>query len=147
MNQRPVDPDYLLQFSFPTWERGNKATTKPMSKSPTTLAQEFLEDVVSFPQLLWIHDFPDDESAHDDDLTNRLYADFFAEFERVCAELSQKHGSPLRTGRTDDNLIPLGGLFRFALWSDGGRQFWVAAAHEDRGLPILLMIGRVTKDD
>jgi len=88
------------------------------------------------------HEFSDEASAHDDELTDRLYADFSAEFERVQTELTKQYGSPSRTGQTDDNLIPLNGVFRFAVWPVGDRQLFLAAAHEDRGIPILLILGR-----
>jgi hypothetical protein len=42
-----------------------------MSKSPITLAQELLEGDVDKLKLLRIHDFTDDFSAHDDELTER----------------------------------------------------------------------------
>jgi hypothetical protein len=114
-----------------------------MSKSPTVLAKELLEGDAGGLEELRIHEFTNDESAHDDELTERLYAEFSAEFERVQTELTKPYGPPSRTGQTDDEVIPLNGVFRFAVWPVGDRQLFAAAAHEDRGVPILLMLGTV----
>jgi hypothetical protein len=54
-----------------------------MSKSAPALAIELLKGDSGSLELLRIHDFADDQSAHDDEFTERLYADFSAEFERV----------------------------------------------------------------
>ena len=90
---------------------------------------------------LRIHDFPDDASAHDDALRKRLYQSFSTDFDRAQAELSKKYGPPVRTGKDDDDAIPLNGIFRFAVWDVDGIELYLAAAHEDRGVPILLMMG------
>jgi hypothetical protein len=112
-----------------------------MSRSATTLANELLEAEAGGLEELRIHEFTDDEAAHDTELTDRLHADFSAEFDRVQAELSNRYGAPSRTGEEDDEVIPLNGVFRFAVWQVGDRQLFAAAAHEDRGVPILLMLG------
>jgi hypothetical protein len=46
----------------------------------------------------------------------------------------------------DDDLIPLNGVFRFAEWEVDGKKIFAAAAHEDRELPYLLVLGTVTRD-
>jgi len=112
-----------------------------MSKSATALAKELLEGEPGGLEELRIHEFADDESAHDDEGTQRLYADFSSEFDRVQKELSKKYGSPSRTGETDDDVIPLCGVIRFAIWEVGDAQLFMAVSHEDRGVPILLMLG------
>jgi len=112
-----------------------------MSKTAKALAKELLDGDPGGLKELRIHEFADDESAHDDELTERLYADFSAEFERAQTELSTQYGLPSRTGETDDEIIPLNGVFRFAVWEVGDRQLFAAASHEDRGVPILLMLG------
>ena len=117
--------------------------THHMSKSATALAKELIEGDPGGLEELHIHEFPDDESAHDDELTERLYAEFAAELERVQKELTEQYGPPSRTGKTDDEVIPLNGVFRFAIWEVGERQLFAAASHEDRGVPILLMLGTV----
>ena len=88
-----------------------------------------------------IHEFADDESAHDDEQIGRLYAEFSGELDRVQNELAKEYGSPSSTGELDDEIIPLNGVFRFAVWEVGNVLLFVAAAHEDRGVPIILMIG------
>lgn len=114
-----------------------------MSKTATALAKELFEGDAGGLEELRIHDFTDDESAHDDELTEMLYADFSTEFERVQKKLTRRYGAPSRTGQADDEIIPLNGVFRFAIWSVGDKQLFAAAAHEDRGVPILLLLGTV----
>ena len=81
-----------------------------------------------------------------DALHARLHAEFSAEFDRVQAELARTYGEPLRTGAGDDDLIPLNGVFRFALWEVGDMVLFAAAAHEDRDCPLLLMLGTTGGD-
>jgi hypothetical protein len=107
------------------------------------LARAFLKKDDNCLDGLREHDFPDDESAHDDDLVERLYAEFSAEVDRVQAALSREYGPPDRTGTTKARGIPLNGVFRFAMWRVGGRRLFVAAHHEDRGVPVLLWLGTV----
>mgnify|MGYP001547807214 CR=1 FL=1 len=88
-----------------------------------------------------MHEFPDDESAHNDEQIEKLQTEFSAELDRIQKELSKQYGTPSRTGETDDDVIPLSGVFRFAVWEVDEQQLFVAASHEDRGVPILLMLG------
>jgi hypothetical protein len=118
-----------------------------MAKSAATLASELLAGDAGGLEELRIHEFTDDEEAHDDEATEKLYADFSAEFDRVQVALTKQYGKPSRTGKEgieydqDDEAIPLNGIFRFAVWTVGDKQLFAAAAHEDRGVPILLMLG------
>lgn len=105
------------------------------------LAQKFLKEDEENFEMLRMHEFPDDESAHDDELTERLYAEFSADVESTQVELTRQYGAPTRTGTEDDELIPLNGVFRFAVWSVGEKHLFIAAHHEDRGLPIVLVLG------
>lgn len=114
-----------------------------MAKSATALAKALLNGDPGGLEELRIHEFEDDEEAHDDEATKRLYEEFSAEFDRVVAALTKKYGKPSRMGKKDDKAIPLNGVFRFAVWSVGEEQLFAAAAHEDRGVPILLMLGTV----
>jgi hypothetical protein len=114
--------------------------------SPTSLARELVDRGAGGLEELHIHEFPDDESAHDDALHQRLHADCSAEFDRVQAELSRTYGEPLRTGAGDDGHIPLNGVFRLALWKVGDMVLFAAAAHEDRDCPLLLMLGVRDRD-
>jgi hypothetical protein len=112
-----------------------------MAKSATALASELLEGDSGGLEELRVHEFADDEEAHDDDTVDKLYQEFSSEFDGVVTALSKKYGMPSRTGKEDDKVIPLNGVFRFAVWSVGDTQLFAAAAHEDRGVPILLMLG------
>jgi len=111
-----------------------------MLKSPLSFVEKVLQSPCSLKELR-IHSFPDDPSAHDNDLVERLYQEFSADFDLARAELSEKYGPPTRTGNQSDPAIPLNGVFRFAIWEIDGSQLYIAAAHEDREIPILLVIG------
>ena len=117
-----------------------------MAKSAVSLAREVLEGDAGALEELRIHEFTDDEEAHDDEAVEQLYADFSSEFAGVVAVLSKQYGKPSRTGNDDDEDIPLNGVFRFAVWPVGDKQLFVAAAHEDRGVPVLLMLGTADGD-
>jgi hypothetical protein len=113
-------------------------------KSSTRLASELIERGPGELEELRVHELLDDESAHDDALHERLHAEFSADFDGVQAELARTYGEPLQTGEVDDELIPLNGVFRFAFWEVGDMLLFAAAAHEDRGCPLLLMLGTTT---
>ena len=117
-----------------------------MPKDATTLATELLEGDAGGLEELRIHEFMDDEEAHDDEAIEKLYADFSAEFDRVEAALTKQYGEPSRTGKADDEVISLNGVFRFAIWPVGDKELFAAAAQEDRGVPILLMLGTADRD-
>ena len=118
---------------------------KGLPQSAVKLAQKLLKKDEDGLEQLRLHDFPDDESAHDDELTERLYAEFSAELEGVQAELSKEYGPPSRKGKSDNTTVPLNGVFRYAIWQVAGKQLFVAAHHEDRGIPIILWLGTVPK--
>jgi hypothetical protein len=119
-----------------------------MSKTPLTLARELLGSQEDGLEQLRIHEFQDSESAPDDAVTERLYAEFAVECNRVQAELTRTFGEPWRTGIEDDEGVPLKGVFRFAVWVVGGQILFVAASHENRGAPVLLVLGvRQQMDD
>ena len=117
-----------------------------MAASATALASELLEGDPGGLEELRIHEFDDDDEAHDDEAVQKLYKEFSSECDRVVAALSKKYGKPSRTGTEGDEVIPLNGVFRFAVWSVGEAQLFVAAAHEDRGVPVLLMLGTTDGD-
>jgi hypothetical protein len=118
---------------------GNKV--RSMMASPTSLARELIDQGPCGLEELRVQEFPDDESAHDDALHESLHAEFSVDFDGIQAEFAQTYGEPLRTGAGDDGLIPLNGVFRFALCEVGETVLFVVAAHEDRGCPLLLMLG------
>jgi hypothetical protein len=110
------------------------------------VAAKVLKREAGYLEDLRTHDFRDDESAHDDALVERLYAEFVTAVGRVQAALTEKYGPPARVGRDGDRAVGLNGVFRFALWKVGGKRLYVAAHHEDRGLPIILWLGTVAPD-
>jgi hypothetical protein len=112
-----------------------------MANDATTLAKNILKAAPGMLEEIRIHEFTDDEEAHDDEAVDKLYSDFSAEFDRGEAVLTKQYGKPSRTGKEDDETIPLNGVFRFAVWQVGDKQLFAAAAHEDRGVPMLLMLG------
>lgn len=112
-----------------------------MAKSAPQLASKLLKADKDGLEELRVHMFEDDESAHDDELIDELYTEFAAEFDTVAVTLSKVYGSPIKTGREDHKSIPLNGIFRFAVWQVEKKALFAAAAHEDRELPIILMLG------
>jgi hypothetical protein len=114
-----------------------------MPKDAIALASELLEGDAGGLEELRIHEFADDEEAHDDEAVEKVRAEFSAEFDRVEAALTKTYGKPARAGKADDDAIPLNGVFRFAIWAVDDKELFAAAAHEDRGVPILLMLGTV----
>jgi hypothetical protein len=115
-------------------------------KSVTALADQLLARGPGELEEIRIHEFEDDESAHDDQLVERLQTEFATDFARAAADLGKRYGPPARTGESDDDAVPLNGVFRFALWEVDGQRLFLAAAHEDRGVPILLMMGTADVD-
>jgi hypothetical protein len=115
-----------------------------MTESAIEIARKFLASDGDGLVDLRIYQFKHDGEAHDDDAIDRLYAQFISDFERVQSKLSGIYGEPFKTGIDDDDVIPLCGVFRFAVWEIDGRVLYAAAAHEDRGCPILLILGAVS---
>src|SRR5947208_2316015 len=112
-----------------------------MRKSVTELAGELVAAGGGGLEELHVHSFDDDEAAHDDDAHERLYEQFSAELQAAVTELEKTYGEPLRSGASHDAAVPLNGVFRFAVWDVDGTELFLAASHEDRDCPILLMIG------
>lgn len=110
------------------------------------LAAKVLKREAGYLEDLRTHDFRDDESAHDDELVERLYAEFAGQVGRVQAALTEEYGPPARAGKAGDRAVGLNGVFRFAVWRVGSQRLYVAAHHEDRGLPIILWLGTVAPD-
>ena len=117
---------------------------KNLPQAAAKLAQKLLKNKEGLEELR-LHDFPDDESAHDDELTERLYAEFSDDVQAIQAELAKMYGPPTRTGTEGDKFVRMNGVFRFAVWNVAGKQLFVAANHEDRGIPVILWMGIVLK--
>ena len=124
-----------------------KAEENAMTRSATELAAKLLKRKKEGLEELRLHVFELDGDEHDDELVEQLYMEFSAEFDRAREELSTSFGPPERTGIEDDSAIPLNGVFRFAIWKIERKTLFAAAAHEDRGLPVILMLGTVTGDE
>ena len=116
-----------------------------MPKSATNLACELLSRADDALEDLEIHQFRDGAETHDDEGMQELYANFEAMFERARSELSTSCGQPVRTGNDYDEDIPLNGIVRFAIWKIESKLLYLAFAHEDRELSILLMLGTVSR--
>ncbi len=112
-----------------------------MAKSVTSLAKKALAAGKGAMEEVRIHVFEDDMEAHDEEAVEKLHADFAKRFDRTVATLAKEYGQPVRTGQKDDRSIPLNGVFRFAIWKVGKLELYVAAAHEDTEVPIILMLG------
>ncbi|MCR9197664.1 MAG: hypothetical protein NXI04_03375 [Planctomycetaceae bacterium] len=71
-----------------------------------------------------------------------LLESFKADFESAVVILTEEYGQPTRSGcDSEDDAIPLSGLCEFAVWDSPGGSFFLAIAYEDRGAPMLLMVG------
>jgi hypothetical protein len=114
-----------------------------MAKSANAMAKKMLAGGESDLEELRIHEFADDDSAHDNEAIEKLYETFSSHFDRVREELTKQYGEPSRIGNEDDDAIPLNGVFRFAIWTVNEAQLFAAAAHENRETPIVLMLGIV----
>jgi hypothetical protein len=112
-----------------------------MRISAIRLAHELLASDEDTLESVRVYQFEDDVAAHDEKLQRRLTKQFEAAFEQSAAELVGTFGRPQREGADDDDIIPLNGVFRFAVWDVEGRALYLAASHEDRELPYLLMVG------
>jgi hypothetical protein len=103
-------------------------------------ARELLDGEAELLELR-IHMFEDDSELHDEAFEARITKEFESQFELARRDLTKEFGEPTRIGTTDDPGIPLTGVFRCAVWDVDGRELFLAAAHEDRGTPVLLMMG------
>jgi hypothetical protein len=112
-----------------------------MAKSVSALAKKALAAGKGAMEEARIHVFEDDMEAHDEEAVEGLHADFAKQFDKAVASLSKEYGKPARTGQEEDRAIPLNGVFRFATWKVGKLELFVAAAHEDTEVPIILMLG------
>jgi hypothetical protein len=111
-----------------------------MPKSAVTIARKLLEGEAGLEELR-VHEFDEDASPDDGELIERLYKEFSSDFDRARAQLTKQYGTPIREGKEDDAAVLLNGVFRFAVWEVDGTELFLAAAHEDRDVPILLMMG------
>ncbi|MCL4855635.1 MAG: hypothetical protein KJZ78_30075 [Bryobacteraceae bacterium] len=104
-------------------------------------AAEFLEAGDGAMDAIRIHEFELDGDEHDDDAVELLHQDFKKDFDAATRVLTVKYGAPSHSGSDDDDAIPLTGIQAFNIWSMGDQGLFLAISHEDRGTPILLMLG------
>jgi len=102
-------------------------------------ASEFLES--GDMDAIRIHEFELDGDEHDDEAIEKLHIDFKNDFDIVAMALSQQYGPPVKSGTDDDDAIPLTGIMHFNIWRTDDAGLFLVISHEDRGLPILLMLG------
>ena len=112
-----------------------------MRQATLPVARQLLASPKASIAELWVRPFEDDAAAHDDDLQAQLDRDFVTAFQEAQSELSEELGRPARFGQEHDEAVPLSGVFRFAIWSVGDQNLWLAAAHEDRECPFVLLLG------
>ena len=104
-------------------------------------AAEFLEVGDGAMDAIRIHEFELDGDEHDDDAVELLHKDFKKDFDTATLVITAEYGAPMRSGSDDDNAIPLSGIEAFNIWTVGDGGLFLAISHEDRGTPILLMLG------
>ena len=112
-----------------------------MANPAFKLARDLFDGGADDLRELRIHEFEKDSQAHDEALQARIAKEFEAQFDQTQRDLTKKFGEPIRTGITDDPGIPLTGVFHYAVWDVDGRELFLAAAHEDRETPVMLMMG------
>ena len=88
-----------------------------------------------------IHIFELDGDEHDDDAIDLLHQEFKEDFDAATCVLTTEYGPPSQAGTDDDDAIPLTGIEVFNIWNAGDQRLFLAISHEDRGVPILLMLG------
>lgn len=104
-------------------------------------AAEFLEASQGAMDVVRMHEFEMDGDEHDDDAVALLHQDFKKDFDNATRLLTAEYGAPSHSGSDDDDAIPLTGIVAFNIWNDGDQGLFLAISHEDRGTPILLMLG------
>ncbi|MBN2291527.1 MAG: hypothetical protein JXM70_03820 [Pirellulales bacterium] len=104
-------------------------------------AAEFLEAGDGAMDALRMHEFEMDGDEHDDDAVDLLHQDFRKDFDAATRVLTAEYGDPSHSGTDDDESIPLTGIEVFNIWNTGNQGLFLAISHEDRGAPILLMLG------
>ena len=112
-----------------------------MRKSAVAAAKGLVDSRVESLAELWIREFEDDVEAHDDALQERLEREFIVAFDEAASELTAEYGPPARVSQEDEQVVPMGGTFRSAVWWIRDNELWLAAAHEDREVPFVLLMG------
>ncbi|MEM7624630.1 MAG: hypothetical protein AAF333_03265 [Planctomycetota bacterium] len=102
-------------------------------------AHEFLDS--GDMDAIRIHEFNLDGDEHDDKAIDELHIDFKNDFDLAAEKLTHSLGMPTLSGTNDDDAIPMTGITHFHIWRTNDAGLFLAISHEDRGTPILLMLG------
>ena len=106
-------------------------------------ARELLEIGEGGMDAIRIHEFELDGDEHDDDAVESIHQEFEKDFQSATRVFTAEYGVPHHSGFDDDDSLPLSGITAFNIWSIDEDKLFLAISHEDRGAPILLMLGCV----
>lgn len=103
-------------------------------------AISMMQGTISLRDDIHIQHF-DEADAHNLKLLEQTKARFQRRLQRQVTQLEKEFGEPAERGTDQHPDIPVNGVFRYALWREGGKTLYVAASHEDIGLPCVLTLG------
>lgn len=113
----------------------------PISLAPFVAAELCLSAPGQI-ELLKIHKFADDFESHDDEKQEQLTKEFEAAVQSAVSKLEAAYGAAhFLVDEADMDDLPLAGVFCAAIWRFDGATLFVAASHEDRETPFLLVVG------
>lgn len=137
----------LTTFAVTLEKRFRKlpAFKRKRRRNAVDLAQQLLQSTRSSAKSVLIFEFHDEEDSHDDEFQEAAHDHFSRQYGESQEELIAVYGDPIKTGDNDHSMIPLSGVFRYAIWDLGSRKLFLALAHEDRETPLWLKLG-VTKE-
>lgn len=137
---RPVPQ--LTTLAIPTHTPGPpKSVKKTRSLNAVSKAVKLLAKPEPAFVELRLFEFEDDADAHDEGLIEERYAEFTESFNKAVVSLTKKFGPPVRGARGEQVDIPHCGIMQYSLWDVEDRGLYVAWCHEDRELPIMLVLG------
>lgn len=111
------------------------------AKAIVTQAEKLLKARKSKCEELHCREFFDDAEAHDEEVQSQLEATFLSSMKTYEKALASRYGAPTRTGTDQVDQIPINGVVRYALWEIGAKTLYLAAAHEDRELAWVILLG------
>jgi len=84
----------------------------------------------------------DDVEAHDAGLQDRIHQAATERFQSAATALSERYGDPARTTAARLRRIPHNGVLESRIWSVEGQLVYLVLTHEDRELPVQILVGR-----
>jgi hypothetical protein len=126
--------------------RPKQVTVKKTSEAARDVraaARKLLRSRKPSQEELELEVFRNDQAAHDRELLERLRRKFAKRVKSIQKELTEELGPPAETGTGRHKDIPLGAVIQYAIWNIKGKRVYVAAHHEDIGLPFALILGRI----